>query len=160
MENPKPRSQGKFKNYGEWLQGRKRPLNHQDRLRLAVDGALAKRPADFPAFLDLMKQSGYEYRRVRGGGISFRHPGHGQDRFTRLRASTLGEGYDEKDVLAAINGSRQRPRQPKRKVNLVIDIQSKLQGKGPGYERWAKVFNIKQMARSPRLFAGQRPNRI
>lgn len=73
---------------------------------MAVDDALVKRPADFPAFLDLMKQSGYEYKRVRGGGISFRHPDYGQDRFTRLRASTLGEGYDEKDILAAINGSR------------------------------------------------------
>ncbi len=28
-----------------------------------------------------------------------------------------------------------------------MDIQAKLAaGKGPGYERWAKVFNIKQMA--------------
>ena len=32
-------------------------------------------------------------------------------------------------------------------VNLLIDIQTKLQaGKGPGYERWRKVFNLKQMA--------------
>ena len=30
--------------------------------------------------------------------------------------------------------------------NSTIDIQSRLQGKGPGYERWAKVFNLKQMA--------------
>ena len=36
--------------------------------------------------------------------------------------------------------------QPDHRVNLIIDIQSKLQGKGPGYERWAKVFNLKQMA--------------
>ena len=34
-----------------------------------------------------------------------------------------------------------------RKVNLIIDIQDKLrQGKGPGYERWATVYNLKQMA--------------
>lgn len=33
------------------------------------------------------------------------------------------------------------------KVNLLVDIQAKLaEGKGPGYERWAKVFNLKQMA--------------
>lgn len=34
-----------------------------------------------------------------------------------------------------------------RKVNLIIDIQSRMRaGKGPAYERWAKVFNLKQMA--------------
>lgn len=33
------------------------------------------------------------------------------------------------------------------KVNLIIDIQSRMRtGKGPAYERWAKVFNLKQMA--------------
>lgn len=31
----------------------------------------------------------------------------------------------------------------------MVDIQKKLQeGKGPGYERWAKVFNLKQMAQT------------
>ena len=31
----------------------------------------------------------------------------------------------------------------------MVDIQAKLQaGKGPGYERWAKVFNLKQMAQT------------
>ncbi len=40
-------------------------------------------------------------------------------------------------------------REAARKVNLLIDIQEKLQaGKGPGYERWAKVFNLKQMAQT------------
>ena len=57
MENPKPRSKGKFRNYGEWLAGQKRPLTYQDRLRAAIDTALAKRPADFPEFLSLMEQA-------------------------------------------------------------------------------------------------------
>ena len=36
-----------------------------------------------------------------------------------------------------------------RQVNLLVDIQAKLQaGKGAGYERWAKVFNLKQMAQT------------
>ena len=35
------------------------------------------------------------------------------------------------------------------KVNLLVDIQAKFQaGKGLGYERWAKVFNLKQMAQT------------
>ena len=143
VENPKPRSKGKFRNYGEWQAGQKKPLTYQDRLRAAIDTALAKKPADFPAFLSLMEQAGYEVKQRRGA-ISFRAPG--QKRFTRLRSDTLGEGYSETDIRAALSGSRQRPGQPRQKINLAIDIQSRLQGKGPGYERWAKVFNLKQMA--------------
>lgn len=143
VENPKPRSKGKFRNYGEWQAGQKKPLTYQDRLRAAIDTALAKKPADFPAFLSLMEQAGYEVKQQRGG-ISFRAPG--QERFTRLRSATLGEGYNEADIRVALSGSRQRPGQPRQKISLAIDIQSRLQGKGPGYERWAKVFNLKQMA--------------
>lgn len=90
-----------------------------------------------------MEQSGYEVKQRRGV-ISFRAPC--QERFTRLRASTLGKGYGQEDIEAALSGSRRRTGQTSRKVSLIIDIQSKLQGKGPGYERWAKVFNLKQMA--------------
>ena len=88
-----------------------------------------------------------QVKTVRGGGISFRLTGQGQERFTRLRASTLGDGYDLQDVLAAIEGKEKRPGHSERKISLAVDIQAKLAaGKGPGYERWAKVFNIKQMA--------------
>ena len=39
-------------------------------------------------------------------------------------------------------------------MNLLVDIQAKLQaGKGPGYERWAKVFNLKQMAQTMNFLA-------
>lgn len=134
VENPKPQSKGKFRNYGEWQAGQKKPLTYQDRLRAAIDTALAKKPADFPAFLSLMEQAGYEVKQRRGA-ISFRAPG--QERFTRLRSDTLGEGYSEADIRAG---------QPRPKISLAIDIQSRLQGKDPGYERWAKVFNLKQMA--------------
>ena len=147
VENPKPRSKGKYRNYGEWQKNRKGPLSYQDRLRLAIDTALAERPADLDEFLVLMKRAGYEVKKVRGGGISFRLTGQGQERFTRLRASTLGDGYDLQDVLAAIEGKEKRPGHSERKISLAVDIQAKLAaGKGPGYERWAKVFNIKQMA--------------
>ena len=37
----------------------------------------------------------------------------------------------------------------KRKINLLIDIQAKIQeGKGKGYENWARKFNLKQLASS------------
>ncbi len=124
-------SKGKYRNYGEWQKERKGPLSYQDRLRLAIDTALAERPASLEEFLGLMKRAGYEVKKVRGGGISFRLTGQGQERFTRLRASTLGDGYDLKDVLAAIEGKEKRPGHPERKISLAVDIQAKLAaGKG------------------------------
>ena len=109
VENPKPRSKGKYRNYGEWQKERKGRLSYQDRLRLAIDTALAERPADLDEFLGLMKRAGYEVKKVRGGGISFRLTGQGQERFTRLRASTLGDGYDLKDVLAPLRAKKNAP---------------------------------------------------
>ena len=50
-------------------------------------GGLGQRPADFPAFLRLMEESGFQVKHGRGGAISFLAPG--QDKYTRLRASTL-----------------------------------------------------------------------
>ena len=35
-----------------------------------------------------------------------------------------------------------------RPFNFVIDIQSKLQSKGVGYQRWASVYNLKQMSKT------------
>ena len=71
----------------------------------------------------------------------------------RLRSSTLGLGFDPEDIRAVIAGERPIPELPKdgppppRRVDLIIDIQNRLaQGKGPAYERWAKVYNLKQMA--------------
>lgn len=63
----------------------------------------------------------------------------------RLRTSTLGKGYGQEDIRAVIEG-RSAP-QERRKINLIVDIESRMRaGKGPAYERWAKIFNLKQMA--------------
>jgi len=146
--NPKMKSQGKFKHYGQWLGDNKQPT-FQERLKAQIDLCLAENPKSMDAFLSLMSDAGYEFRYGRGGVLSFRT--EGQENFTRLRASTLGEGYGLDDIVSAIAGSdRQIPSAkipPTRKVNLIIDIQSRLQdGKGPSYERWAKIYNLKQMA--------------
>ncbi len=53
VKNPKPQSKGKYRNYGEWQKERKGPLSYQDRLRLAIDTALAEHPADLDEFLGL-----------------------------------------------------------------------------------------------------------
>ena len=149
IQNPKQHSKGRFLHYGQWI-GEK-PPSAQQRVRLGIVAALEQKPTDFPAFLRLMEESGFQVKHGRGGAISFLAPG--QDKYTRLRASTLGPGFDPDDIRAAIAGERPIPELPQdspapaRRVNLIIDIQERMaQGKGPAYERWAKVYNIKQMA--------------
>lgn len=145
VEHPKQKSKGAFRHYGEWLGAGNKPPTFQDKLKAAIDATLAEQPADFAAFLSLMEAAGYEVKRGRGEAVSFR--ASGQERYTRLRASTLGDGYGPEDIRAVISGTRKRTGAPARKVNLLVDIQVKLKaGKGPGYDRWAKVFNLKQMA--------------
>ena len=150
VERPKLHSKGRFLHYGQW-QGEARPPSQKEQIRCAIDTALSKRPADFADFLRRMEAVGFQVVHGRGGVISFRAPGH--DRAARLRASTLGAGYGREDIQAVIDGkapTRTAPvrRAPTpRRVNLLIDIQERMrQGKGPAYERWAKVYNLKQMA--------------
>lgn len=150
ITNPKLHSKGRFLHYGAWL-GTERQPPYKEQLRLAINEALAKRPADFDAFLRLMEASGFTIKYRRGGTISFLVPG--QERATRLRASTLGDGYDPEDIKAVIAGERPIPEQPvpapaaPRRVNLIVDIRERLRsGKGTAYARWAKVYNLKQMA--------------
>ena len=116
-----------------------------------IDTALTERPEDFADFLRRMETAGIQVKHGRGGVISFLVPG--QQRAARFRASTLGDGYGPEDVQAIIDGkaptrkatARRAP--APRRVNLLIDIQERMrQGKGPAYERWAKVYNLKQMA--------------
>jgi hypothetical protein len=152
--NPKQRSKSKYKHYGEWLYAASgKPLTFQQRLVTAIDNCLADKPGSVDAFLAALEAAGFEHKWGRGGVLSFRAEGNGQERFTRLRASTLGEGYGQDDIIAAIEGRGPLPGRAAlsagspRKVNLIIDIQDKMRnGKGPAYERWAKVYNLKQMA--------------
>ena len=149
IQNPKLHSQGKFKHYGEWL-GADKPPTFKEKLKLAIDAALSGQPRDFEAFLAAMAAAGYEHKWGRGGVLSFRVAG--QERFTRLRSSTLGDGYGLEDIRAVIEGravlpeGRAQAATPHR-VNLIVDIQQKISaGKGPAYEKWARVYNLKQMA--------------
>ena len=68
---------------------------------------------------------------------------------------TLGDGYRMEELAAVLEGRQKHvPRRARgvaaeEKVSLLIDIQRKLsEGKGAGYQRWATVFNLKQMAQS------------
>lgn len=141
IENPKP-SKG---HYGDWL-GDRKPLTHSDKLRQAIDDVLSQKPIDFNSFLVEMQSTGYEVKT--GKHLAFK--GKEQKKFIRLRS--LGDGYSEDEIKAVIGGKlvhKPKPQRQERAVNMLVDIQSKLQqGKGAGYEQWAKVFNLKQMAQT------------
>jgi len=150
--NPKQHSKSKFKHYGQWFDGKEKQPTFQERLKAAIDTTLHEQPQDFDAFLTALAAAGFEHKWRRGGVLSFRAPGFGQERFTRLRPSTLGDGYGIEDIRAIIEGRAPLPDKPiiyiaPRKVNLIIDIQEKMaQGKGTAYQKWATVYNLKQMA--------------
>ena len=150
IANPKLHSKGRYLHYGQWL-GENQKLSQKEQIRLAIDAALTERSKDFADFLRRMETAGIQVKHGRGGVISFLVPG--QQRAARFRASTLGDGYGPEDVQAVIDGkaptrtATARKAPAPRRVNLLIDIQERMrQGKGPAYERWAKVYNLKQMA--------------
>ena len=112
-----------------------------------IDTILSERPKDFEEFLRRIAASGYEVKR--GKQIALKGPD--QKRFIRLRS--LGQGYTEEDIRCRITS---KTADKKLKIssfseiipfNLLIDIQERMQqGRGKGYEQWAKVYNLKQMA--------------
>lgn len=61
-----------------------------------------KQPTDFTAFLRLVEESGFWVKHDRGGAISFLVPG--QDKYTRLRSSTLSPSFDPEEIRAVIVG--------------------------------------------------------
>lgn len=139
-------------HYGKWL-GDKKTLSHSDKLRQTIDEVLAQKPKTFDEFLQLMQGASYEIKS--GKYLAFKSTE--QKKFIRLRS--LGVGYSEDEIKAIIEGkvphreiknsSVKQPKQQGKSLNLLVDIQAKLQqGKGKGYEQWAKIFNLKQMAQT------------
>ena len=146
VENPK----AKGKSYDKWLGDQKKP-SHRERICFAIDDALAKNPESFDALLELLHQAGYEIKQGKVPSL------RGSEQRNYIRMDTLGAGYSPDDLRAIIAGTRTHtPR--KRSVldtpakpsgSLLIDIQTKLQeGKGAGYAKWAKSFNLKQMSQT------------
>ena len=146
VENPK----AKGKSYDKWLGDQKKP-SHRERICFAIDDALAKNPESFDALLELLYQAGYEIKH--GKVLSLRGP----EQRNFIRMDTLGDGYAPDELRAIIAGTRTHtPRKrsildtPAKHIgSLLIDIQAKLQeGKGAGYAKWAKSFNLKQMSQT------------
>ena len=84
------------------------------------------------------------------------------DRIKPITSRKLGDDFSKERVLAILaeNAEHQKTAALHRtdptpdKVSRLIDIQAKLaSGKGAGYERWAKVFNLKQLSKSVALLS-------
>ena len=139
IENPGPSSK-KQKEMAAVRYG----TSHKECLRQAIDQVLPE-CQDYDDFLARMRAEGYEVRE--GNLLSFRAPGW--DRFTRsnkLGADYTREALRERCAVRKRNSSSARAPQ---RVNMLIDIQAKMAaGKGPGYERWAKIFNLKEAAKT------------
>ena len=121
----------------------------RDKLCAVIDGILLnEKPASFEGFLQKLEQQGYEIKRGKHTSVK----GARQKRFIRFR--TLGAGYSEDEIKAVIAGeAERRPHQkqpPKEQpFHLLVDIQAKLsEGKGEGYARWAKRYNLKEMSKT------------
>ena len=139
-ERTKPKGEAAAIKYG---------VSFKERLRQTIDRVLPD-CGTFEDFLAKMRTEGYEIKQ--GKYLEFRAPG--QVRFTR--SFRLGSDYT-KEALQQRSRNRggysatdKKPVQRTgRKINLLIDIQTKMAaGKGGGYERWAKVFNLKEAAKT------------
>ena len=115
-----------------------------------IDEILAKKPASYEEFLQMLMDKDYEIKRGKNAAIR----GKGQKRFVRFKS--LGDGYSEADIMKAILGEETKadrnaaktPEQ-KRDFDLLLDIQDIIaKGKGAGYERWTKIYNIKQVSKA------------
>lgn len=86
----------------------------------SIDQALSQKPADFEAFLHLLENSGYEIKR--GKNIALK--GKGQQRFIRLHS--LGGGYSEEEIRAAIAGEREHQPKKRRKEKTFSEAPPRL----------------------------------
>jgi len=153
-----------------------KPLNHtkfetdKERLRRTIRRALDK-ARSFDEFSSLLLREGVSVKESRGR-YSYLTP----DRTKPITARRLGDDFDKASVLEACSRNMQNAEKaakeardgqslptgsarhtapanagqaaPKRDgLQRMVDIEAKrAEGKGIGYEKWAKVFNLKQMA--------------
>ena len=121
----------------------------RNEIRQAIDQALQRKPKNFEEFLHFLEQDGYICKRGKHTALWK----EGQDRFLRFRS--LGKGYTEEEIRAVILGEKEHHIRSKdkqvdhqKRLNLLVDIDARLQTKGIGYQRWATVYNLKQMAQT------------
>ena len=119
----------------------------KDTLRKQISSVLY-RATSFEDFSNkLMQQYGIAVKESRG---QLSYLPSGRTRF--IRAKHLGDKFDKAAVLVTLQANAERKPKAQFKqdtIGKLVDIQAKLkQGKGIGYERWAKKHNLKAMAQT------------
>ena len=134
----------KGKSYAEYT-AEKQGTSYKAKLKIAID-ALIPQVKDFEELIKRLQEMGYEIKT--GKYISCRAPG--QERFTRLK--TLGAAYSEEAIKERIKGvyiAKTKPLREDKGIRLVVDIENSIKaGQSAGYERWAKIHNLKQAAKT------------
>ena len=149
IENPAP---SKGRNYAKWL-GNKEP-SWQNKLRQKIDEVLPS-CATFEEFISAMKSAGYKVNNKRKH-ITFLAPGQKQpSRLNTLKGDHTEEAIRERITLRKAVPKAEESALPfaanvgTTRVSWLIDIQAKIQeGKGEAYEHWARIFNIKEAAKT------------
>jgi len=119
----------------------------KDTLRKQISSVLY-RATSFEEFSErLMQQYGIAVKESRGQ-LSYLPAG----RTKFIRAKHLGDKFEKELVLATLQENAERKRTVKPtpdRIGKLVNIQAKLkQGKGIGYERWAKKHNLKAMSQT------------
>ena len=139
----------KGKNYGKWLGDKKEP-SAREQLEQIIDKVLEQNPASFDDFIKLLEAEKCEFKRDRRSVRLAGKKGF-------LRLNRLSDGYTENAIKERIAGKRPAPpkkesvtvSQSQRNFSLLIDVQNSIKAQNsPGYERWAKVFSLKQAAKT------------
>ena len=146
---------------------------NKEKLRQTIRKALAT-AASFDEFSSLLLREGVAVKESRGR-LSYLTP----DRTKPITARKLGDDFDRAAVLAVLEQNAARAAEkaaaipeyqrhgktgiqptkapqsaPKQDgVQRLVDIEQKMaEGKGKGYEHWAKIHNIKQMAKTLNVY--------
>lgn len=134
----------KGKSYKENMEYH-RGTSWKAKLRVAVDKAIWS-SINYDEFLQKMQLAGYEVRQ--GKHLSFRAPE--QKNFTYMKS--LGSYYTEENVRTRLEKNRYKTKTPKhlsREARLYINISTYITtGNQEGFERWAKLNNLKEAART------------
>lgn len=147
-----PLNQNHGKSHYEW-QMDQQGVSWKSQLRKNIDAGI-RTSTSFEDLLTYMQQLGYEVKQ--GKHLAFR--ASGQERFTRIKQ--LGEDYTEEKLKERINKKTKKLITPKKfrpdkqELSLMIKLeenQKVLESKS--YERWAKLFNLKQSAKTLKQLA-------
>jgi len=131
------------KQYAEW-DAQQKGTSYKAKLKATID-RLIPLSENLDDLLRRLEANGYEVKH--GKHISFRAPG--QERFTRTK--TLGEAYNEEAIAERIKGKviLKTPKPEHGGISLMIDIENSIKAQqSAGYERWAKIENLKRAART------------